>query len=73
MSEADEARAARRYLAIQLVRMGGIACFLAGIAILAGTLAAPRIAAMVLVVLGAFATFLAPVLLARRWSSRRQP
>lgn len=65
-------RAARRFALIQAVRIAGLAALLAGIAVLAGALSWPRGAGAALVVAGAMGTFLAPTLLARRWSSRRR-
>lgn len=69
--EPDPAR--RRFAIIQLVRLAGIAGFLAGITALAGSLAWPRPIGMTLVAAGAFGTFLVPRLLARRWHSDRLP
>jgi len=64
--------AARRFAMISAVRLGGIAALLAGIAVLRGALDWPALAGMALVAIGMVGTFLAPTLLARRWSSRRQ-
>ena len=68
---ADDALARRRFAVITGVRLGGIGAFLVGIAILAGALATPAAAGYGLVVAGAVCAFLAPTLLARRWSTRR--
>ena len=72
MTPQDDQQAARRFAIIQCVRIGGIALLLAGIAGLAEALAISREVAAVLVVAGALATFLAPTLLARRWSTRNR-
>lgn len=66
----DEALAMRRFALIGAARLAGVALLLAGIAVLAGALAWPVALGAALVVAGAVGTFLAPVLLARRWSSR---
>jgi threonine/homoserine efflux transporter RhtA len=73
MSAEDDALARRRYGLIQGTRLAGIAALLVGLAVLTKTLVWPQALGAVLVVAGAFGTFLAPVLLARRWSSRRRP
>jgi len=65
--------AARRFAIISAVRLGGVAAFLAGIAVLGDALDWPDAAGIALIAIGALGTFLAPTLLARRWSSRRQP
>ena len=69
MSAADDARAARRFAIISAVRLVGVAAFLAGIAVLADALDWPAVIGVLLVIAGAFGTFLAPVLLARQWST----
>lgn len=69
-STADEALARRRFFAIQAVRLAGIVLLLLGIAVLAEVLGWPHAMGMVLIAAGAVGTFLAPMLLARRWSSR---
>ena len=72
MSEADDARAMRRFFAIGVVRLGSVAAFLGGIAVLSHALAWPIALGVLLVVAGAFGTFVAPRLLARRWSTNRR-
>ena len=64
--------AARRFAILQMVRLVSVLAFLAGIAVLGGSLAWPQAVGMVLVAVGAFGTFVAPRLLARRWHSDRQ-
>ena len=68
--DADIAR--QRFLIINAVRLAGIALLLAGIAVLRGTWVLPNGAGPALVVAGAFGAFLAPTLLARRWSSNKR-
>ncbi len=68
----DEALAMRRFALIGVVRLAGVALLLAGIAVIAGALAWSFALGTALVVAGAIGAFLAPVLLARRWSSRRR-
>jgi len=70
--EADLDPAKRRFLTISAVRIAGIAALLAGVAVLSDALALPDLVGMALVVAGAVGTFLAPTLLARRWSSNRR-
>lgn len=71
MSATGEDRAALRFAIISIVRLGGIGALLTGIAVLAGALDWPLIAGLVLLAAGAAGAFLAPTLLARRWSSKR--
>ena len=68
----DEDLARRRFATITAVRLGGIGAFLLGILTLAEVIALPGALAYVLVAAGAVGTFLAPTLLARRWSTRAQ-
>ena len=67
-----EALAKRRFTIINAVRLGGIAAFLIGVATLADALGLPDALGFVLVAAGAIGVFLAPTLLARRWSTRAQ-
>ncbi len=71
-ADMEEERARRRFALIQLVRLAGIAALLGGVAVLAGALAWPDLVGAALALAGAAAAFLAPTLLARRWSSRRR-
>jgi hypothetical protein len=70
--QGPDEQARRRFALMSGVRLAGIAAFLLGIAVLAEGLAWPQGTGVVLVAAGAFGAFLAPQLLARRWSSRRR-
>jgi len=72
MSDAAEDQARRRFALLNAVRLASIAAFLLGVAVLAEALAWPRVLGAALVAAGAFGAFLAPVLLSRRWSTRRR-
>lgn len=65
--QADEDLAARRYWALQLIRLSGAALVLVGASILAGNIDAPQIAGAGLLVLGAVDFFAMPWFLARKW------
>lgn len=68
----DEGAARRRFAIINAVRLSGIAMLLTGIATLSDAIGLPDAVGYVLVAAGAVGTFLAPTLLARRWSSRHK-
>lgn len=65
--EGDEALAARRFWALQFIRLAGVAMVLLGAMTLAGKIALPQTAGAMLMVLGAVDFFALPVLLARKW------
>lgn len=71
----EEMQAQRRFMVISLARFGGVALILGGILAANGALpiAVPDVAAYVAIAIGMFATFFLPTMLARRWSSRKQP
>jgi hypothetical protein len=66
----DPAKA--RFMAINIVRLTGMALALLGLAIIAGKIGLPREAGYVLFVLGLFEALIVPTLLVRKWKSPRQ-
>lgn len=69
-SQADlEKQARARFMAIQLVRLTGIALTLFGLLVIARRVDLPIEAGYVLFAVGLFDSVLAPVLLSRRWKS----
>ncbi len=60
-----------RWAIIQVLRLSGAVFVAAGLAIMAGKIALPPAAGMVLAVIGLFDFAIAPLLLARRWRSPR--
>jgi hypothetical protein len=75
MSMVDEAPAHRRLLAYTMVRLGGIAIFLLGVAIIYTDLLRaggwPQLGAIV-AILGVFDAFVAPRILKRQWDRERE-
>lgn len=69
MSENDPAKA--RFATIQLVRLFGVACVIAGMAIGANNLAAPLWLGYLLIANGLVDVFVIPKILARKWRSPR--
>lgn len=67
--EQADLRARNRFLAINVIRITGVAMVLAGIAVRNGALDLPDWAGWLLIVLGMAEAFLFPTLLARQWSS----
>ncbi|KPH59592.1 hypothetical protein ACLIMP_13765 [Novosphingobium aerophilum] len=67
MTEQDPARA--RFATIQLVRIFGVACVIAGMAIGAEKLAAPLWLGYLLIANGLIDVFVIPKVLARKWRS----
>ena len=65
---ADDTRARNRFIAIQLVRIGGVAMVLLGLLVMNGRIDWPREAGFVLAALGLFEALLAPLLLSRKWN-----
>ena len=59
-----------RFLAIQLVRLAGIALVFFGVAIMAGRVAGPSLAGFAFSAAGIIGATLFPLLLARRWKSK---
>lgn len=72
MSE-DDKLTRRRFMLLNLVRLGGLAMVLAAIAIHYGKLAAPEAAAYVLAVVGLADFFFMPNVLARNWRTPSDP
>ncbi len=68
----DETRARNRFMVINLMRIGGVAMILFGIAVLQGLFDLPQWIAYAVIVLGMVETFVMPQLLARAWSSNRR-
>ncbi len=66
---ADDTRARNRFIAIQLVRIGGVAMVLLGLLVMNGRIDWPREAGFVLAALGLFEALLAPLLLSRKWKT----
>jgi len=64
-----DAMAKQRFMAMQVMRLFGVALFVFGIVIIRGILPLPRVAGYVLAVVGIFDMFIMPVILARRWKS----
>ena len=67
--DAEEARAARRFWALQLIRVIGLALVLFGVVLLSGDASGETYEGPVLMALGAFVFFIGPRFLARRWKS----
>ena len=67
-----DVQARNRFLMIQLMRIGGVAMVLFGIAVLRGLVNLPDLAAYVLIVMGIGEAFVVPQMLARLWSSNRR-
>lgn len=65
--QAEDARARRRFMIINLMRIGGVAMILFAIAILYDAVELPDPVAWVLLALGFFETFITPQILARMW------
>ncbi len=59
----------KRFLAIQLVRLSGVALVLLGVLISGGKIDLPPLVGYVIVLVGLTDVFLMPRLLARRWRS----
>ena len=59
-----------RFLAIQLVRLGGIVLVLFGVMIMAGRVAAPPLAGFAFSAAGIICAMQFPLLLARRWKCK---
>ncbi|MBL8651093.1 MAG: hypothetical protein JNL35_11915 [Sphingopyxis sp.] len=77
MTPADDALARKRYFAINLMRMIGVAFLMAGFILVAGRweLIGPptdRYLGIALVLIGAFDFAVFPMLLARRWRSPKE-
>ena len=58
-----------RWMAINLVRVGGAAMVVVGLMMIQGVIAAPEWAGYVVLAAGLIDIFLAPLLLARKWRS----
>jgi hypothetical protein len=68
----DQDKARNRFMVINLMRIGGVAMILFGIAVLQGVFALPEWIAYIVIVLGLAETFVMPQVLARAWSSNRK-
>ena len=71
----DDARARQRYLALNAVRLSGMALVLFGIVIARGVLPfdVPWAVGVVIAVVGLIEFFFLPRLIARRWKSEGDP
>ena len=58
-----------RFMVIQMIRITGLVLAILGVAILAGKIALPESAGIVLVFIGFFEVIVIPIVLARRWKS----
>jgi len=67
--QATDDLAKTRFLIMQLVRTGSAVFILFGLLIVAGQTDLPVLAGYPITVGGMFGTFIAPILLARRWKS----
>lgn len=67
--EQAEARAKRRFMLINAMRIAGVVMILAALAVFNDALPLPDWAGYVLLVLGMFETFVTPTLLSRLWST----
>jgi hypothetical protein len=65
-----EAQARNRYIVLNVVRLGGLAMLMIGIAIARGVIEAPYWLGVGLALVGLLDFFFGPRLLARGWSSR---
>ncbi len=68
-SQPDDTQARNRFLMIQLMRIGGVAMVLFGIAVLRDAVDLPDLAGYVLLVMGIGEAFVVPHMLARLWST----
>ncbi|MEL6529599.1 MAG: hypothetical protein AAFQ27_06525 [Pseudomonadota bacterium] len=68
-SEEAEARAVKRYYVLGAIRIGSIACVIAGISIARTLVEAPYWLGVALAVGGMIGFFFAPPLLAKRWKA----
>ncbi|MCB2066636.1 MAG: hypothetical protein KDE15_08365 [Erythrobacter sp.] len=70
---AADALAKKRFVVINVLRLSGVAMVIAGMAVFNQGLDLPEEAGVALMVVGMFDVFVAPLLLARRWSSNQRP
>lgn len=68
-SPEEEARARARFIAINAIRIGGVAMILFGIAVVQRMVSLPEWIGFALLVFGVVETFLIPALLARVWNT----
>ena len=68
----NEDQAKSRFIAINAIRLTGIAMFLVGLLIVAGKIELPAIAGYVLLAMGLVEILVMPVILARRWKTPPQ-
>lgn len=66
----DDTLAKQRYILLNLVRFGGVAMIMAGLAAYQGVLPLPGTVGLILVALGLFEFFVLPNVLARRWRTK---
>ena len=67
----DDDRARNRWVAIQAMRMVGMAMAVVGLLIQGGVIRLPHLAGYVLLAIGLLDVFVVPTLLARKWRSPR--
>lgn len=65
----EEVLARQRYVILNMVRIGGLAMLLVGVAIARGVVDGPYVLGVVLAVAGLLDFFFVPRLLARRWKA----
>jgi hypothetical protein len=66
----NDDQAKQGFVVLQVMRLGGIALAVLGLAILAGKIHGPLVLGRGLVVLGVIESLLLPALLARKWKRR---
>ncbi len=70
LRDQDEARARRRYMIMNVARLGGVALLMFGIAITQGVIDLPFALGVVIGVIGFVDFFVLPLVLARVWKSQ---
>ncbi|OGS51871.1 MAG: hypothetical protein A3J40_05745 [Erythrobacter sp. RIFCSPHIGHO2_12_FULL_63_10] len=68
----DEALAKRRFAVLNVMRLGGLALVMFGLAITQGVIDLPRELGMAIVVIGMVDFFVLPRLLSKRWRSEEK-
>ena len=67
--EMPDTLARGRFMALQLLRLSGIALVIFGLLVVNGKIAVPQIAGYVLIAMGVADALFVPAFLARRWKS----
>jgi hypothetical protein len=67
--DSDEQRARGRFMALQMLRLSGIALIVFGVLVVAGKLSLPAIAGYIMLAVGAVDALILPNVLARKWKS----